>query len=244
MPGFVDFNMDKHLEIILPVYNEGANVLKTYEHIKAALPEDFSWKCFAIYDFDEDTSIPYLKSLQQQDARIMPLKQNLGRGVVNALKYGFAQVYDGAVAVVMGDDSDDLRVLPAMYEKYLDGAVVVASSRYSPGGKHLSTNFIKKNLSRLAGFILYSFGLGTRDPTNNFKLYCGKFLHKTTIESTGGFEIALELTVKAALQNLKIDEVPGSWQDRTEGNSKFKIIKWLPHYLKWFFYYFKKIARN
>ncbi len=240
--------MDKmrgvYLEFIMPVYNEGKNILKTYEHLKSALPEDFSWKCFAIYDFDEDTSVPYLQDLQKQDVRIIPLKQNLGRGIVNALKYGFQQTHNGAVAVIMGDDSDDLEILPAMYEKYANGATVVASSRYSQGGKYQGGNFIKKTLSKLAGFVLYGFGLGTKDPTNNFKLYCGKFLHHITIESVGGFEVALELTVKAALQNLKIDEVPGSWKDRTDGNSKFKIIMWMPHYLKWFFYYLIKRLAN
>ena len=232
--------MEKYLALIMPVYNEGENILKTYEHLKSALPEDFAWKCFAIYDFDDDTSVPYLRNLQQQDARIVPLKQNLGRGVINALKYGFHQVHDGAVVVIMGDDSDDLKTLPEMYEKYMDGVTVVASSRYSRGGSYQGQSFIKKNLSKLAGCILYNCGLGTRDPTNNFKLYCGKFLHQVKIESTGGFEVALELTVKAALQSLKIDEVPGAWQDRLEGDSKFKIIRWLPHYLKWFFYYFTK----
>lgn len=236
--------MDKYLEFIMPVYNEGKNVLKTYEHLKSALPENLSWKCFAIYDFDEDTSVPYLQDLQKQDVRIIPLKQNLGRGIVKALKYGFQQTHNGAVAVIMGDDSDDLEILPIMYEKYANGAAVVASSRYSQGGKYQGGNFIKKTLSKLAGFILYSFGLGTKDPTNNFKLYCGKFLHRVTIESVGGFEVALELTVKAALQNLKIDEVPGSWKDRTNGNSKFKIIMWMPHYLKWFFYYLIKRLSN
>jgi dolichol-phosphate mannosyltransferase len=232
--------MSTHLEFVMPVYNEGANILKTYENLKAALPEDFSWKCFAIYDFDNDTSIPYLQTLQKQDSRVIPLKQNLGGGIVNAFKYGFGQVHDGPVVVIMGDNSDDLRVLPAMYEKYAAGAAVVASSRYSRGGKYYGGSFIKKKLSQLAGFILYISGLGTRDPTNNFKLYCGKFLHHTTIESIGGFEVALELTVKAALQGLKVDEVSGSWKDRVEGVSNFKIIKWMPCYLKWFFYYFGK----
>ncbi len=236
--------MSKPLEFVMPVYNEGANILKTYENLKSALPEDFSWKCFAIYDFDNDTSISYLRTLQKQDSRVIPLKQNLGGGIVNAFKYGFSQVHDGPVVVIMGDNSDDLRVLPAMYEKYAAGAAVVASSRYSRGGKYYGGRFVKKKLSQLAGFILYISGLGTRDPTNNFKLYCGKFLRNTTIESIGGFEVALELTVKAAIQNFKIDEVPGSWKDRVEGVSNFKIIKWMPCYLKWFFYYFGKRYNN
>ncbi len=48
----------------------------------------------------------------------------------------------------------------------------------------------------------------THDPTNNFKLYSRRFLESVTIESTAGFELALELTVKASLAGLRIAEVP------------------------------------
>lgn len=232
--------MTKYLEFVMPVYNEGDGVLKTYNHLIASMPEDFLWKCFIIYDFDQDTSISYLQTLQQQDVRIVPLKQDLGGGVANALKYGFSQVHDGAVIVIMGDNSDDLANIPLMYQKYEQGYHLVASSRYSVGGKYVGGNFIKKNLSRLAGYILNKYGLATKDPTNNFKLYCGKFLKSISIESKAGFEIALELTVKAAIQDFKISEIPGGWKDREQGKSKFKIIKWMPGYLRWFFYYFKK----
>lgn len=228
---------EKKLDIIVPVYNEGAAVNKVYAHLVRALEGQIIWRAFFIYDFDADATVPYLQKMQEQDPRVIPLKQNLGKGVVNALKFGFQQVHQGAVVVVMGDDSDDLETLPLMYQQFEAGAAVVASSRYAQGGKYQGGNVIKKNLSKFAGFILYKSGIGTCDPTNNFKLYSGNFLHSVQIESTGGFEVALELTVKAAIKGGKVAEVPGTWLDRQEGQSKFKIIKWLPHYLKWFFYY-------
>ena len=74
----------------------------------------------------------------------------------------------------------------------------------------------------------------TRDPTNNFKLYARRFLDQVTIESTAGFELALELTVKATLTGRRVAEVPTNWRDRTEGQSSFKLRQWLPHYLHWY----------
>ena len=56
----------------------------------------------------------------------------------------------------------------------------------------------------------------------------------TNIESTAGFELALELTVKATLQRRRVAEVPTTWRDRTAGQSNFKLRKWLPHYLHWY----------
>ena len=57
---------------------------------------------------------------------------------------------------------------------------------------------------------------------------------RSTIESTAGFELALELTVKATLAGRRVAEVPTTWRDRTAGQSNFKLRKWLPHYLHWY----------
>ena len=78
-------------------------------------------------------------------------------------------------------------------------------------------------------------GVPVHDVTNSFKLYRKSFLAGNVIESTGGFELGLELTVKAFLQGEKIGEVPTSWEDRIAGKSNFKLLKWLPKYLKWYF---------
>jgi len=228
---------ENKIEIIIPVYNEGAEINKVYRHLVSALDNKLNWKAYFVYDFDADTTIPHLLDLQKSDFRVIPLKQTLGKGFVNAIKYGFQQTQASAVAVVMGDDSDELEKLPIMYEEFERGAMIVSSTRYAKGGKYLGGNFLKKNMSRIAGYILYLFGIGTTDPTNNFKLYSGKFLQQVKIESISG-EIALELVVKAAKMKLPIVDVPGIWKDREGGISKFQLIKWLPNYLKWFLYYF------
>ncbi len=68
------------------------------------------------------------------------------------------------------------------------------------GGRQVGGPPLKRLLSRTAGLTLHWFaGVPTHDPTNNFKLYSRRFLDSVTIESTAGFELALELTVKATL---------------------------------------------
>ena len=54
-----------------------------------------------------------------------------------------------------------------------------------------------------------------------------------------GEKIALELTVKATLARRRLAEVPTTWRDRTAGQSNFKLRKWLPHYLHWYFAAFR-----
>ncbi len=115
------------------------------------------------------------------------------------------------------------------------GADVVSASRYMRGGRQVGGPPLKRLMSRTAGLTLYWFaGVPTHDPTNNFKLYSRRFLDTVTIESTAGFELALELTVKATLAGRTVAEVPTTWRDRTAGQSNFKLRKWLPHYLHWY----------
>ena len=103
------------------------------------------------------------------------------------------------------------------------------------GGRQIGGPPLKRLMSRTAGLTLHWFaGVPTHDPTNNFKLYSRRFLEATPIESTAGFELALELTVKATLDGRPVAEVPTTWRDRTAGQSNFKLRKWLPHYLHWY----------
>jgi hypothetical protein len=61
-------------------------------------------------------------------------------------------------------------------------------------------------------------------------------LEKVEIESQGGFELALELTVKAHCAGFRVTEIPTIWNDRTAGESRFRLGRWLPRYLRWYVY--------
>ena len=39
---------------------------------------------------------------------------------------------------------------------------------------------------------------------------------------------------KAAQLGLSIAELPTVWTDRMAGRSNFKLVKWLPRYLRWY----------
>ena len=102
----------------------------------------------------------------------------------------------------------------------------------------------KKNLSKWAGLTLRWFrGFPTHDATNSFKLYDAEMLNTFTLESRGGFEISLEITVKAFLAGYRIAELPTTWRDRTQGESRFRLWHWLPLYLRWYFHAFRARSR-
>jgi dolichol-phosphate mannosyltransferase len=221
------------LSIVMPVFKEGEAVEPVLRAIAAAVTA--SHEILVVYDFDEDPTVPVIERLAAEIPTIRGLRNDLGRGVLNAMKAGISASTGEYVLISMSDGSDEPHVVDSMVVLAMGGADVVSASRYMRGGHQIGGPPLKRFMSRTAGLTLHWFaGVPTHDPTNNFKLYSRRFLDSVTIESTAGFELALELTVKATLARRRIAEVPTTWRDRTAGQSNFKLRKWLPHYLHWY----------
>jgi len=238
--------MYKLINIIIPVYNERENIKNTLLEIKTKIKTPHN--IFIVYDFDEDNSIPVVKNLMQNNRNIYLIKNKYSSGVLNAIKTGFDTINNGVVLVVMADLSDDLDKVDEMFKKINEGYDIVCGSRYMKGGKQIGGPRIKKFLSKLAGISLhYLSGIPTHDVTNSFKMYKKSVLDNIEIESNGGFELGMEIVVKAFLKGYKITEVPSIWRDREKGKSKFKLWKWLPKYIYWYLLTminFKKKPKN
>lgn len=225
------------ISIVIPVYNEADNILEQLERIKKNI--SFIEEVLIIYDFDEDSTLPVIKDNYStfKSLNISMVKNDINPGVVNALKKGFSIARGKYILVLMADLSDDLSIVDKMIKKMSEGYDIVCGSRYMRGGKQMGGGILKKTLSSIAGRSLHLLaGISTNDVTNNFKIYRKTMLDQIIIESTGGFEIAMEITVKAFRKDFRITEIPSTWIDRTSGKSNFKIWKWVPHYLKWYFY--------
>ena len=221
------------LSVVIPVYNEGEAAAPVLRALAAGIHEPC--EILVVYDFDEDTTVPVVRALQAEIPELRPLRNELGRGVLNAMKAGLAAARAPYVLISMADGSDEPEVVDGMVALARDGADVVTASRYMRGGRQVGGPRLKRLMSRAAGLSLHWFArVPIHDPTNNFKLYSRRFLDTVSIESTAGFELALELSVKATLAGRRLAEVPTTWRDRTAGKSNFKLRKWLPHYLHWY----------
>lgn len=222
------------LDIIVPVFNESDNILKLFQEIEQEI--ETCKRIFIVYDFDEDTTVPIVRSHQNDYSfEIILVKNNLGRGVLNAIKVGMSTATNEMVLVMMADLSDKLDVVDEMCKKMQEGFDLVCGSRYVKGGKQNGGPFLKGLFSRTAGISLHLLTrIPTHDVTNSFKLYRKSMLDSLEIESTGGFEIGIEITVKAYANGYKITEIPSQWFDREEGESNFHMWKWLPKYLHWY----------
>lgn len=231
--------------IVLPVFNEADNIHTLCKKVRDELPSGH--ELLVCYDMEEDTTLPALAAIpaHEKPDNLRLIKNDLGPGVRYAIEAGMRAAATPVVLVMMADLSDDFSRVERMIQLIEGGSDVVCASRYSRGGKQVGGPLVKKTLSRLAGHSLhYLAGLPTQDPTNSFKAYSKAYLDRTQIESTAGFSLGLELTVKAHFSGGRVSEVPTAWYDRTNGESRFRLGKWLPQYLRWYVYAFRERGRQ
>ena len=223
------------VSIVCPVFKEDKNISRVLSQIgnKVHVPHEI----LIIYDFAADPTVPVVKKyLTQHRSQIICLLKNNtgnGKGALNAILTGFKQAKGDAIVVMMADLSDDVSQVDEMYKLISKGYDIVCASRYMKGGKKIGGPILKTLLSRMAGLSLhYLFGVPTTDATNAYKMYRRKILKDIEVQSTGGFEYSLEIVLKAFKKGYRITEIPTVWTDRVVGKSNFKLLRWLPSYLK------------
>lgn len=228
-------NHTPRFTILIPAYNEGNSVLAYLHRLNESLTLDF--ECLIIVDSDTDTTIAAVLDFKSINPRFDYAVNLAGPGPAMALRHGFKIAKSDVVVVTMADGSDDPKDIEKLVLLVERGVKIAAASRYMPGGQQVGAPLMKSLLSRLAGTSLRLFTrIGTHDSTNSFKAYDRNFVNQVGIESTQGFEIALELVAKAKRARAPIAEIPTIWIERVYGASNFKIRKWLPSYLKWYFH--------
>lgn len=225
----------RRVSVVIPVYNEDRNIAECLRRLAHALASE-DHELLVCYDFDEDRTLAAIAAMPDKPPSVRLVKNDLGRGPAFAIRAGMAAATGDVVVVTMADLSDPPEIIRAMARKIRDeGAHVVSGSRYMPGGSQKGGPLLKRLGSRAAGLSLHWLaGVATHDATNNFRAYSREFLSKVPVQSEAGFELGLEMTVKAHVRGWNVAEVPSTWEDRTAGESRFRILKWLPHYLKWY----------
>jgi dolichol-phosphate mannosyltransferase len=221
------------VSIIIPVYNEGDAVITCLDRILDGV--QLPCEVLVVYDDEADTTVPPLQKYAAADSRVTPLHNQYGRGPARAIRYGIDHAAAPVAVVTMADGSDDPEQIDELCKLVERGVVIAAASRYMSGGQQIGGPLIKSMLSRLAGISLHWLaGVGTRDATNSFKAYSTDFVRQVGIESDSGFEIGIELVAKARRLRRPVAELPTIWLDRVQGTSNFKVVQWIPQYLKWY----------
>ncbi|MDO8639242.1 MAG: glycosyltransferase [Candidatus Daviesbacteria bacterium] len=224
-----------YISVIVPVYNEGANISQFISSLESSVK--IKHEVLIIYDFDKDDTIPVVNRLKDKFINIKLIKNIFGPGLINACKTGFKKARADFIVVIPGDLADEPKTINNMYKLAIKDCDIVCASRYCSGGKQLGGNFVKSFLSKFAGLTTpILLGIPTSDLTNGFKMYNRRIFKKINIESQGGWEFTMEILIKAHFLGFKIAETPSIWKERSAGKSKFKLLRWLPGYVYWYFW--------
>ena len=226
------------LDIVIPVYNEGANILPTLKSLVRSVATPF--RVLICYDREDDNTLP---AIRDNRGALGPLAidfvRNRGKGAHGAVLSGFA-ASDAPFAVVLpADDDYNAVIIDAMVQMAETGCDIVCASRFMPGGSMVGCPWLKATLVRVGNFTLYHLArLPTRDASNGFRMFSRRVMDEIRIESDRGFCYSIELLVKVHRLGWRVGEVPADWFERKQGSSRFQIMKWLPLYLRWYFYAF------
>ena len=222
------------LEIVIPVFNEGDNVLKLMELFQKNIKNNF--RVLFCYDLENDNIFKYIDKFKEYNFDIQLIK-NPETGPCSAIKEGLVSGNSDCIIVYPADDFINFNLLDKMYNEFINGSDIVAASRFIKGGSMKGCPLIKSILVRTASFTLYYLSsIPIKDASNGFRLFSRKLLNEVNIESKVGFAYSLELLAKCNRLKYKISEIPAQWEERSEGSSRFKVFKWLPQYLKWYIY--------
>ena len=230
--------MQPRLDIVIPVYNEGANILRTLGGLAKHLRTPA--RVLICYDHEDDDTLPVIRdNAEALTSLSVEFARNSGRGAHGAIMTGFARSRAPYVLVFPADDDYNGVMLDGMVARAQQDYDIVCASRFMQGGSMDGCPWLKALLVRTANFTLHHIArIPTHDASNGFRLFSRRVIDNVVIESDAGFCYSIELLVKCHRLGWPIGEVPAQWIERREGESRFRVLRWLPAYLRWYLYAF------
>ncbi|MHA1843611.1 MAG: glycosyltransferase family 2 protein [Promethearchaeota archaeon] len=223
------------ISIIIPAHNEEDSIGNILDEIVKEVPQEIIEEIIVVNDHSIDKTGEIIEKKKREYSlfNIKQIYNDKEPGFANALKKGYQVAKGNLVLHLMGDGCDNIGDITLMFEKFKNEHVdMVCGSRYVKGGERQGGSFLKGFFSRFVGVSLhYIIGIPTRDVSNAFKMYREEILNKIFLKSKG-FEVSMELGLRAYLGGFKICEIPTVWKERSQGSSDFKVLVQAPAYIK------------
>ncbi|MDD5474122.1 MAG: flippase-like domain-containing protein [Candidatus Methanoperedens sp.] len=217
------------ISIVVPVHNEEENIPKLLDELLPVLDgneETQDYEIVIVNDNSTDRTPELIEKLAVLNARIKPVHRRSAPGFGNAIKEGFRNAKGDIIVPVMGDLSDDPKDIVKLIRKIEEGYDIAYGSRFTEGGgtdgyppvKMIANRFFN-NMVRLL------FGIKHKDITNAFKAYRKDVLERIGIDNleANGFDLTVEIPLKAHILGFTSAEVPVTWYGRKRGVAKLKL---------------------
>jgi len=208
--------------VIVPTYNERANLPALVSGL-LALP---GVRVMVVDDRSPDGTGDLADALaREHPGRLAVLhrteRRGLGRSYIDGIRLAIREPVD-LVCQMDADLSHDPRHLPDLIEA-VDGADVVIGSRYVAGGAIVNWPLRRRLLSRFANqYIRAVTRLRARDCTSGYRCWKREALAGLPLDRfiSDGYSFLIEMLFAAALRGCRIAEVPITFVERREGESK------------------------
>src|SRR5262245_58288022 len=135
------------LDIVIPVYNEGANIVTTLRAIAREVKTPN--RVLICYDREDDDTLPAIR--QNRGAlggMTIEFVRNRGRGAHGAVLTGFAASEAPFAVVYPADDDYNAAILDPMVVEAAKGCDIVCASRFMAGGNMIGCPWLKSLLVR------------------------------------------------------------------------------------------------
>ncbi len=211
--------------VIIPTYNEKENISKI---INAVFSLSVDFHILVVDDGSPDGTADIVRDMmqtQQERLHIMERSGKLGLGTayIAGFRWGLERGYDYLFemdADFSHNPKDLVRLLEACQKPGVD---VVVGSRYIKGGKLENWPFDRIALSYGASlYVRMVTWMPVNDPTAGFICYSRKVLETIDLDKIRFVGYAFQIEMKYAAYSLgfKIKEIPITFTDRVEGESK------------------------
>jgi len=220
------------LTIVVPARNEEAVLGETVEAIEQNVTTPH--RIIVVNDHSTDRTVQVVDEISRKHPNIELVHNTKEPGFANAMVTGFENVRTELVVPVMADRCDDPSTIDEMVKEIARGYDAVCASRYIRGGRKEGGPVIQSLCSRLVCLTIHYFvRTATRDVSNAFKLYRKSVIDSICLQSRS-IELSMELALKAHFKGYRMSEVPTTWRGRTKGDSKVRLLRIAPGYIRWY----------
>lgn len=210
------------LTVIVPTFNERANVPRMVERLHATL-DGVAWQAVFVDDDSPDGTADAVKQIAATDARIQCIRRVRRRGLAGAVVEGALASAAPYVAVIDGDLQHDETLLPKMLATLQAGGTdLVIASRYLDAGAVVEGLSPVRGLgSRFANWLgRLVLRQAVSDPVSGFFMARREVVDRVAPKlATEGFKILFDL-IASQPERLSIVELPYSFREREAGGSK------------------------
>lgn len=221
------------LAVVIPARNEAPNIGRTLDRITARLSrERVPYEVIVVDDGSTDATADEVRSRIRVDPGVRLVQNGPPHGFGRAVRRGLETFEADAVAIMMGDGSDDAEDLVRYYYVLRDRAECAFGSRFIAGSHVENYPAVKRVINRAANlFIRVLFGLSYNDVTNAFKAYRANVIRGCTPLLSAHFNLTVELPLKAIVRGYSYEVIPIGWRQRDVGASSLRMREMGSRYL-------------